>query len=110
MDGWTNGRLDGWTNGRMDGWTNGRMERSLRPAGHCGLDPQSFPSPEHSSALPAVRRSFQVTVLQKNAIVQFATQLEFWNYELRINYESITNYELRITADCGCTSEVGRNS
>jgi hypothetical protein len=48
MDEWTNGRMNKWTNGQMDEWTNGRPERSLRPDGHCGLDPQSFPSPKLS--------------------------------------------------------------
>jgi hypothetical protein len=48
------GRMDEWMNGRMDGWTAGRLERSLRPDDHCGLDPQSFPSPELSPTLRAV--------------------------------------------------------
>jgi hypothetical protein len=77
-------------------------ERSLRPDGHCGLDPQSVPSPELSLTLRAVFAtvSFCDMLFIKQSVldVRGYPLLEFWNYELRPASDvSITNYELRIT-------------
>jgi hypothetical protein len=56
-------------------------ERSLRPDGHCGLDPQSFPSPERSQTRPAVRRSLEAAGRRNLQLVSVAYPRE--SYDLR---------------------------